>query len=134
MFEQMVSDLKNGTLPENNLLRKRFDAALIKKIGVIRTPYSFWPADSKINPPAKQLLWAAILLHDSDGFRLIEAVISTELEEKLKAKGQTDRIQIITVKAQQLMQSYIDEFIELAPNETFKVNLRHLTEEFSPAH
>jgi hypothetical protein len=130
----MVSDLKNGTLPENNLLRKRFDAALIKKIGVIRTPYSFWPADSKINPPAKQLLWAAILLHDSDGFRLIEAVISTELEEKLKAKGQTDRIQIITVKAQQLMQSYIDEFIELAPNETFKVNLRHLAEEFSPAH
>ena len=134
MFAHMVSALKNGVLPDNNLLRKRFYAALVKKMGVIKTPYSFWSADPKINPSAKQLLWAAILLQDKESFRLIAAVISTELEEKQKAKGQNDSIQTLTVKTQQILQSYIHEFIKLAPNETFKGNLRHLAEELSPGH
>ena len=66
MFEQMVSDLKNEKLPESTLLRKRFEAALVKKLGVIKTPYSFWPVDKKINPSTKELLWAAVLLHDKE--------------------------------------------------------------------
>ena len=64
MFNQMVSDLKLGILPEEYPLRKRFEAAIIKKMGVIRTPYSFWPADKKINPSTKELLWASVLLND----------------------------------------------------------------------
>jgi hypothetical protein len=132
MFKQMVSELENGTLPENNLLRKRFDAALVKKMGVIRTPYSFWPADPKINPPAKQLLWAAILLHDKENYRVVEAIIATEVEEKLRAKGQADSIPSLAAKIQQLLQAYIHEFIELGPDETFRENLRHRVEELFP--
>jgi len=134
MFEQMVFDLKNGTLPENNLLRKRFEAALVKKMGVIRTPYSFWPADTKINPPAKQLLWAAILLQDKENFNVIEAIISSELEEKQRTKGQPDSIKALTAKVQQLLQAYIHEFIELAPDETFKKDLRHISEQLFSVH
>ena len=134
MFEQMVFDLKNGTLPENNLLRKRFEAALVKKMGVIRTPYSFWPADTKINPPAKQLLWAAILLQDKENFNVIEAIISSELEEKQGTKGQPDSIKALTAKVQQLLQAYIHEFIELAPDETFKKDLRHISEQLFSVH
>ena len=129
MFEQMVSALTGGDLPDTNLLRKRFAAALVKKIGVIRTPYSFWPADTKINPPAKQLLWAAILLHDMENFRVVEAIISTELEEKNRAKGQSESIHALNVNVQKLLQNYIHEFIELAPNESFKETLRNIAKE-----
>ena len=134
MFEQMVSDLRNEKLPESTLLRKRFEAALIKKLGVIRTPYSFWPADPKINPPSKQLLWAAILLHDIENFRMVEAIISSELEEQQKAKGMHLGADVLSGKVQQLIDEYGREFVELAPSKTFKKNLRHTLEELIPAH
>jgi len=132
MFEQMVSTLRNGRLPETNLLRKRFDAALIKKMAVIRTPYSFWPTDTKINPPAKQLLWAAILLHDKENFSIVEAIVAAELEEKQRTKGQSDSIQDLAAKVRQLLQAYIREFIDLAPDETCRENLTHRAQELFP--
>ena len=132
MFAQMVSTLKNGALPEMNLLRKRFDAALVKKMGVIRTPCSFWPSDTKINPPAKHLLWAAILLQDAENFKVVSAIISTELEEKQRAKGQPQSIQALSAKVQQLLQEYIREFVELAPDEACRKNFRQRAEELFP--
>jgi len=133
MFDQMVSDLKNGIFPENRLLRKRFDAALVKKMGVIRTPYSFWPADRKINPSAKELLWAAILLEDMENFRVVEAVISSELEEKQKAKGLPENFYSLSAKVKQLLQEYILEFVELAPTKTLRKKLESLASPFVPA-
>jgi hypothetical protein len=128
MFGPIISDLKNGILPDNNLLRQRFEAALIKKMGVIRTPYSFWPADTKINPHAKQLLWAAILLQDKEKFEIVRAIISSELEEKLRAKGQQENMQSLTAKVHQLLQEYILEFIALAPDAIFQNKLHKLTQ------
>ncbi len=132
MFAQMVSGLKRGILPDNVLLGKRFEAALVKKMGVIRTPYSFWPADTKINPPVKQLLWAAILLQDKENFCIIEAVISSELEEKLRAKGQPVKILTLDAKVQELLQDYIHEFMEFAPNNTFRASLKRRVENLIP--
>jgi len=132
MFEQMVSDLKNGLLPDTTLLRKRFDAALVKKMGVIRTPYSFWPADTKINPPAKQLLWATILLKDTENCKIVEAIISAELEEQQRAKGLSTNMQTLATKVLKLVQSYILEFIELAPHKPFRDKLQLLTTEIFP--
>jgi hypothetical protein len=133
MFDQMVSDLKKGIFPENRLLRKRFDAALVKKMGVIRTPYSFWPADRKINPSAKELLWAAIILDDMDNFRVVEAVIVSELEEKQKAKGLPENFYSLAAKVKQLLQEYINEFVELAPTETLREELERKSKQFLPA-
>ena len=124
MFEQMVSDLKNEKLPESTLLRKRFEAALVKKLGVIRTPYSFWPADRKINPSTKELLWAAVLLHDKENYRMIEAVILSELEEKMRAKGLQSSTHDLTDKVEQTIQNYIAELLGLAPSEVFKKKLQ----------
>jgi predicted transcriptional regulator len=132
MFAHMVSDLKNGILPETNALRKRFDAALVKKMGVIRTPYSFWPGDTKINPPSKQLLWAAILLQDGENYKVVEAIISTELEEKMRAKGLHENMESLTAKVQQLLQEYLDEFIQLASDRTFKNKLQQLVRDINP--
>ena len=132
MFAEMVFDLKKGVLPDNNFLRKRFDAALVKKMGVIRTPYSFWPADTKINPPAKQLLWAAILLRDSDNFKVVEAIITSELEERQKAKGQPESMQTLVIKVAGLLQEFLNEFVELAPDKTFRNTLQQLVDDINP--
>ena len=129
MFNHMVSDLKNGIIPEDYPLRNRFETALVKKIGVIRTPYSFWPADRKINPSSKELLWAAVLLHDKENYRMIEAIVSSELEEKLRAKGLPNSTSDLALKVEQTMQDYIGEFIELAPSETFRNILQQKVDE-----
>ena len=134
MFAHMVFELRNGKLPENNLLRKRFNAALVKKMGIIRTPYSLWPADPKINPPAKQLLWAAILLQDKENYSVVEAIISAEIEEKQRAKGQPENMHALGNTVRQLLQIYIDEFIELGPTEMFKENLRQTAAELFDDH
>src|SRR5210317_817896 len=123
MFDEMVSLLKQGEMVQSGLLRKRFDRALIKKLGVIKTPYSFWSSDKKINPSSKELLWAAILLNDRENYKIIEAVISSELAEKLRAKGMQKNIEALSNQASGLMQDYIAEFLELAPSETFKKKL-----------
>ena len=115
----MISDLKKGAIPDNYPLRNRFETAMVKKMGVIRTPYSFWPADRKINPSTKELLWAAILLHDNENYRIIEAIISSELEEKQRAKGLQTSSNDLNHKAEQVMQDYITEFLRLAPSEAF---------------
>ena len=120
MFDEMVSLLKQGEMVQSGLLRKRFDRALIKKLGVIKTPYSFWSSDKKINPSSKELLWAAILLNDTENYKIIEAVISSELAEKLRAKGLQKNIEALSNQASQLIQDYIAEFLELAPSESFK--------------
>jgi hypothetical protein len=119
MFDQMISDLKKGIIPDNYPLRNRFETAMVKKMGVIRTPYSFWPADRKINPSTKELLWATILLHDNEHYRIIEAIISSELEEKQRAKGLQTSSNDLNHKAEQVMQDYITEFLRLAPSEAF---------------
>ena len=123
MFDEMVSLLKQGEMVQSGLLRKRFDRALIKKLGVIKTPYSFWSSDKKINPSSKELLWAAILLNDTENYKIVEAVISSELAEKLRAKGMQKNIEALSNQASGLMQDYIAEFLELAPSETFKKKL-----------
>ncbi|MFC1843624.1 hypothetical protein ACFLZ5_02405 [Thermodesulfobacteriota bacterium] len=120
MFEEMVSLLKQGKFPQANLLQKRFDRAMTKKLGVIKTPYSFWSSDKKINPSTKELLWAAVLLSDKENYRMIEAIIASELEEKQRAKGLQVSIETLSDKTTQLMQDNISEFLDLAPSETFR--------------
>ena len=119
MFDQMISDLKKGAIPDNYPLRRRFETAMVKKMGVIRTPYSFWPADRKINPSTKELLWAAILLHDKENYRMIEAIISSELNEKQRARGLQTNSNDLNHKTEQAVQGYIAEFLGLAPSEAF---------------
>jgi hypothetical protein len=64
-----------------------------------------------------------------ENFRVVEAIISTELEEKNRAKGQSESIHALNVNVQKLLQNYIHEFIELAPNESFKEKLRNIAKE-----
>jgi len=130
MFDPMVSDLKNGIFPDVSLLRKRFKAALVKKMGIMRTPYSFWPIDRKINPLAKELLWAAILLEDMENFRMVEAIITSELDEKLKVKGLQESSLSLSDNAKNLIQEYMREFVDLAPTEKSRDKLKQKSKMF----
>ena len=124
MFEEMVSLLKQGKFPQPDLLRKRFDRALVKKIGVVNTPYSFWTSDPKINPRTKELLWAAILLEDGENFRLLIGIAATEAKEKKRASGHSAEIADTAKNARLIGDEFIKEFIELAPTEGFRIQLQ----------
>lgn len=123
MFDEMVSQLKKGKMVSKDQLRKRFDGAMVKKLAVLKTPYSFWPPDKKINPSARELLWAAILLEDKGDFRLTEGIIATEVLEKQKASGQYIVNSDIAQTSKKITSTCIDEFLELAPSEDFRKEL-----------
>ena len=123
MFQQMVADLKSGRFPESNLLRQRLAAALVKKLAVIKTPCAFWSADEKINPAAKHLLWAAILLQDEENCRLIEGIIAAELEERQRARGRRENAESLGAMVKQQLQSYLHELLELPPDRSLRQNL-----------
>ena len=123
MFTEMVFLLKSGEIIDLNLLRKRFDRALVKKIGTINTPYPFWPSDPKINPSTKELIWAAILLGDRDSFMLIEGIIAIELDEKRKASGQNADVPKNNAVYHHFIDKLIQDFLDLAPSEDFRILL-----------
>lgn len=124
MFSDMVSSLKKGEVADLNILRKRFDTALVKKIAVISTPYSFWTSDPKINPPTKELIWAAILLQDSDNYKLLTGIVATETNEKNRASGQNAESSGNISESKKITGSIIEEFLTLAPTENFRKLLK----------
>lgn len=78
MFSEMVAQLNKGQLPVEKELRARLEAAVVKKMGVLKTPYLCWSSDTKINPLTKHMLWAAILLGDREKVGLITGIIAAE--------------------------------------------------------
>ena len=116
----MVARLKKGEMVPKDQLRKRFDRAMVKKFGVLKTPYSFWPPDKKINPSAKELLWAAIILEDKGDFRLTEGIIAAEVLEKQKAAGQYILQSDIAQDSKKITAACLDELLALAPSDDFR--------------
>ncbi|MGW8161595.1 MAG: hypothetical protein ACWGN1_05050 [Desulfobulbales bacterium] len=83
MFTNMISELNRGTLPENDLLRKRFDFALTKKMAIVKLPPAFWTKDPKINPRSDHLFWASLLLMDRERIELALNIIAAEIVEEI---------------------------------------------------
>ena len=82
MFSEMVNELAHGRMPELAFLRRRFDMAITKKMGVLRLPAAFWMEDPKINPRADHLFWASLLLLDPERMELARAVLVAEQHER----------------------------------------------------
>ena len=124
MFEKIIADLKQGRLPSDHQLKKWFDAALIKKLGVLKQPYLLWQSDPKINPSAAHLLWAAILLEDPEGLQAVKAVIATEMCERRNYEtGQSSRDELRSALETDITK-LLDEFVGFAPDETFALKLQ----------
>jgi hypothetical protein len=86
MFTEIFDDLANGKLPDSDLLARRFDVAMTKKLGVVKLPPSFWMQDPKINPRTDQLLWTALLLNDASRLGLAFSALAVEHEEQQKKR------------------------------------------------
>lgn len=106
MFTEMLTGLEKGVLPDSVLLRKRFDVAMTKKLGVVKLPPAFWMQDPKINPRADHLLWAALLLGNRDCVEMARTVIAAELaEQKTNTEGASidDLDRVVHTCAEQLL-------------------------------
>ena len=64
MFTAMRDGLAAGRMPETVEIAARLKLAIVKKMGVLKLPPSFWQQDPKINPPVRDLFWAATLIGD----------------------------------------------------------------------
>jgi hypothetical protein len=82
MFTDIFSTLKQGNMPDPELLQRRFDLAMTKKLGVVKLPPAFWMQDPKINPRADHLLQAALLLADRERCDLAVSVLAVEHQEQ----------------------------------------------------
>jgi len=85
MFTQIFAALEQGEAPDIELLGRRFDLAMTKKLGVVKLPPAFWMQDTKINPRADHLLQAALLLGDRERCDMAVSVLAVENIEKKPA-------------------------------------------------
>lgn len=86
MFSTMIEDLKQRIEPAPGPLRQRLQAALVKKLAMMRLQREFQHNDNKINPSAEHMLWAAILLEDGEAMETLLAILSTEAHDRHTAQ------------------------------------------------
>ena len=113
MFSGMVADLERGVLPDIGLLRGRCHAAVTKKLAVVRLPPAYWEKDPKRNPDTRHLLWAVLLVQESDLFEVIKGII---LMEQAEGEG---------LSAEDYFQKGLSELLALAPDHRFQELLRN---------
>lgn len=119
MFSGMINALRQNRLPEATTLKARLRAAVVKKMAILRQPYLFWPQDTKINPPARHLLWAAVLLQDRENFELAADILVTEKLESSDALSLPD---LLTIR-RQLISEQLDELISIVNDNNLKTLL-----------
>ena len=96
MFTSIFTALKQGRNPDLELLRRHFDLAMTKKLGVVKLPPAFWMQDTKINPRADHLLQAAMLLGDRERCGLAVSVLAVEVAEQENGQTLTQAVQRIS--------------------------------------
>ena len=78
MFDEMLAGLGQGRWPDLDMLVRRFDVAMTKKLGVVRLPPAFWMSDPKINPNTNHLVWASFVLGDRQRCDLALSALAVE--------------------------------------------------------
>jgi len=116
MFDEMISSLKKAKLPKNDVLRNRFNAAVIKKMAVLKMPHTFWQSDNKINPAIEHLFWAAIMLEDQDNFNLVEGLAFAECQEKVRLKDNSEDLPSM----EEISAGPLKKLLDLAPEKSFR--------------
>lgn len=109
MFSEMIAAIRDNRLPNPELLQKRFEFALTKKLGIIKLPPAFWMRDPKINPRADHLFWAAVLLKDRRRIDMALSIIAVELAEN-SSPGSVGCGQEVEEKARELVGMLLEQF------------------------
>ncbi len=111
MFVEIFRDMSMGKRIDTDLLGRRFDLAITKKLGVVKLPPSFWMRDPKINPRSDHLLWAALLLDDPERVALACSVLAVEYEEQQKKQAPKERIPI-----ESILDDYVQQLLAMMPD------------------
>jgi hypothetical protein len=130
MFSEMVAGLARGRLPDEGLLRRRFDMAMTKKMGIVRLPPAFWPGDPKINPRADHLFWASLLLLDRQRIDLSLAVLAAEKAERLRTAAPDP--EGLAGEARELLQRLLGQIGDEQLREAFRCKLARTVPEWLP--
>jgi hypothetical protein len=115
MFGKMINKLKQGERPSPDLLCNLLKVALVKKQGVLQQPPLCWSNDSKINPDAAHLLWAAVLLGSRD--EIITAA-GLMVAEHLAKPGKHP-----VGGGEEIVEASLSELLDLAPTPEFRDEL-----------
>ena len=125
----MIACLQKGEFPSAEELGPRFQAAVIKKMGVLKQPFLCRTQDKKINPSQKEMLWAAFVLKDRESVETVVSLITSEEYNSWKSrKGQAETFDL-SRQVEQQVSRYVEEFYTLAPDEGFKEKLAVLVRE-----
>ncbi len=112
VFSELFDEVARGNTVAPDQLRRIFDIAITKKLGVVKLPPSFWMQDPKINPRVDHLLWAALLLDDGERVALAFSALAVEHEEQQKKKSPEEREPIGRV-----LDQYLQQLLTLLPQE-----------------
>lgn len=116
MFSEMIAELRQGRLPELAPLRGRCHAAVTKKLAFVRLPPVYWETDPKRNPNTTHLLWAVLLVQDSDMLEVVKGII---LMEQAEREG---------LALEVFMAQSLDALFALAPDTPFQILLKEHVE------
>lgn len=133
MLAEILFQLQKSRMPASAAVKKWLAIALIKKMGVLNLPYHCWHTDPKINPPAKYLLWAAILAEDKERFAIVEGIIHTELRaaESVGARRTTQEAQAAATG--KIVNRYVNELLALSPKPAFRNELAGKVKKILPS-
>jgi hypothetical protein len=96
--------------------------AMIKKEAVLALPTAFQVSDPKINPNAKHMVWASILLEDTELFAITTSIFITELSRKHAEYSEQDY--------QQVVDKLVFELTKIPNNSSTQKNILSMLEIF----
>ncbi len=112
MFSEFFDEVGRGNTVDSDRLKRLFDIAMTKKLGVVKLPPSFWMQDPKINPRVDHLLWAALLLDDGERLSLAVSALAVEHDEQQKRKQPEEREPV-----GRILDRYVQQLLDLLPEE-----------------
>jgi len=103
-----LADLEAGNIPDLSPVRRWFELALVKKMGVLRQPPACWTSDPKINPPWTHLLTAALLLDDAEAVAAARSVVRAEIDARRPGRG--GMTESLALEAEQELIAHLSRF------------------------
>ncbi|MBU1641691.1 MAG: hypothetical protein KKG53_14550 [Proteobacteria bacterium] len=121
----MIADLKQGLEPDPGPLRQRLQAAMVKKLAMMRLQREFHHNDSKINPNSEHMLWAAILLEDDEAVDTLITILITEAHDQYEAQRGAMDARRIPPELPEVVTASIQRLLTIGPGEKLNQLLKH---------
>lgn len=133
MFSELFNAIQSNSLPDPDTLRKRFDFAMTKKMGILKLPPPFWIQDPKINPRVDHLFWAALLLKDKERIDMALSAVAAELQEKT-CRRREGRENCTANEVRKMIEELLQQFSDNEARKQFILDLRTVVPEITRSY